>query len=145
MAQPVDEQANLKFKFYVPAHVEIEYRGPDKESAARALALGLERGEAVLHIRSLRELRFDTFKSEDWDAEVQWTCPECGEKYWFDLRKRNCYGTCTKCKIKYVVIEGYAYWFSKKCDSCPKRLECLLIPRLDAEYATDKKGRVRNV
>ena len=137
MAQPLDKKALLRFKFYVPATLEIVYRGTDVVTAATALAQGLQRGEVSLHVRDLNKLQLQTFHPEQWDAKVEWQCPDCSKRHWFDLRKRNCYGTCLMCKKKWVVVEGYAYWHHRGCDSCPKRLECLLIPRLNAEQVRD--------
>ena len=139
MAQPLDKDAPLKFRFKVPAIVEIDYRGPDKATAAELLAKALKRGEAFLYIQNIDEFQFDLKLPNKWDAELQWTCPDCGRLFWFDLTKRNCYGTCLYCQKKFVVVEGYAFWNTiKKCDACPKRLECMLVPRLQPEHVVDR-------
>lgn len=139
MGQPVDKRAPLKFKFLVPAFVEIEYRGADKAEAVESLAKALKRGEGFLFVNSVRDFEWNLLNPDKWPAQIQWKCPDCSREYWFDLSKRNCYGTCFTCNKKFVVIEAFAFWNThKKCDACPRRLECMLIPRLDPENAIDR-------
>jgi len=131
MTQRVKSETKLTFRFYVPAYVEIVMAGEDRVSAAKNLASDLESGAGVLYVRKISDFTFLTTNSADWRADLQWRCPDCGLLQWFGLNQRDCFGYCPSCNQSYVVVEGVAFRnYSKGCGICPKKLECMLIPRI---------------
>lgn len=121
----------LKFRFHVPFIIPVSV-GASKLPMAREKCKGMmQHGDYVLNLdtASAHPMRSHP---DNWIAEIAWTCPDCQTENWFTLNHdRTCKDRCTSCSKLFVVIEGFIHRMEKGCDTCDKRIECLLDQRAE--------------
>lgn len=111
--------------------------GASKLPMAREKCKGMvNHGDFVLNA-DFTQARPAKSSSDNWPAELAWICPGCNSENWFMLSRsdgRNyetCGDRCRTCAKSFIVIEGYIHRMQSGCDTCDKRIECLLIQRAE--------------
>jgi len=133
---PVTPPRYLKFRFHVPIIAPVLV-GASKLPMAREKCKGMvNHGDFVLNA-DFSQARPAKSSSDNWPAELAWICPDCKSENWFMLSRsdgrsfESCKSNCDKCGKIYVVIEGYIHRMEKGCDTCDKRIDCMLIQRAE--------------
>jgi hypothetical protein len=133
---PVTPPRYLKFRFHVPVIAPVTV-GASKLPMAREKCKGMvQHGDFVLSA-DFSQARAAKSSPDNWPAELAWICPDCKTENWFLLSRgdsrsyESCKDRCRDCSKTYVVVEGYIHRMESGCDTCDKRIECLLIQRAE--------------